>query len=56
MTEGQSVSSYLTVMKEYKNQLRKMGETIAIITHHNHPKKPSRILEADCTDHKDDYT
>ena len=33
MTEGQSVSSYLTVMKEYKNQLGKMGETIAPSSH-----------------------
>ena len=29
MTEGQSVSSYLTTMKEFRNQLRRMGELIA---------------------------
>ena len=33
MTEGQSVSSYLTTMKEFKNQLGRMGEPIAPSTH-----------------------
>jgi gag-polypeptide of LTR copia-type len=33
MTEGQSVSLYLTVMKEYRNQLAKMGEPVASSTH-----------------------
>jgi gag-polypeptide of LTR copia-type len=33
MIEGQSVSEYLTVMKEYRNQLAKMGENIAPSTH-----------------------
>ena len=33
MTEGQSVSSYLTVMKEYRSQLGRMGETIAPSSH-----------------------
>ena len=33
MSEGQSVVSYLTTMKEYWNQLDKMGETIADSTH-----------------------
>ena len=33
MLEGQSVSSYLTVMKEFKTQLEKIGETIAASTH-----------------------
>ena len=31
--EGQSVVSYLTVMKEYKSQLEKMGEWIANSSH-----------------------
>jgi CHAD domain-containing protein len=33
MTEGQSVSAYLTTMKEFRSQLGKMGETIADSTH-----------------------
>ena len=33
MLEGQSVISYLTIMKEFKTQLEKMGETITISTH-----------------------
>ena len=33
MLEGQSVTYYLTVMKEFKTQLEKMGETIAASTH-----------------------
>jgi gag-polypeptide of LTR copia-type len=33
MTEGQSVSPYLTVMKEYRNQLVKMGKPVASSTH-----------------------
>ena len=33
MIEGQSVIMYLTTMKEYRNQLEKMGETIASSTH-----------------------
>ena len=41
--EGKSVVSYLTVMKEFKTQLEKMGEMIATSTHtattlHNLPK------------------
>ena len=31
--KGQSVVSYLTVMKEFKTQFEKMGETIAASTH-----------------------
>ena len=33
MLKGQSVTSYLTVMKKFKTQLKKMGETIAASTH-----------------------
>ena len=33
MVEGQSVTSYLTTMKEFRNQLGKMGETIVNSTH-----------------------
>jgi gag-polypeptide of LTR copia-type len=33
MIEGQSVVTYITTMKEFKNQLTKMGETIANSTH-----------------------
>ena len=33
MIEGQSINAYLTTMKEFQNQLRKMGETIADSTH-----------------------
>ena len=33
MLEGQSVISSLTIMKEFKTQLKKMGETIAASTH-----------------------
>ena len=33
MTEGQSVISYITIMKEYRNQLNKMGETVADSSH-----------------------
>ena len=33
MQEGQSMSSYITAMKEFKIQLEKMGETIANSTH-----------------------
>ena len=33
MVEGQSVITYLTTMREYKNQLKKMGEIIADSTH-----------------------
>ena len=33
MQEGQSVSSYVTTMKEFKIQLEKMGESIADSTH-----------------------
>lgn len=33
MTEGETVSSYITTMKEYQNQLGKMGEIIALSTH-----------------------
>src|SRR3979490_655949 len=33
MVEGQSVITYLTVMREYRTQLKKMGEIIADSTH-----------------------
>ena len=33
MIKGQSVITYLTTMREYKNQLKKMGEIIADSTH-----------------------
>ena len=33
MVEGQSVVTYLTTMREYRNQLKKMGEIIADSTH-----------------------
>ena len=33
MTEGQSVISYITTIKEYRNQLDKMGETVANSSH-----------------------
>ena len=33
MVEGQSVTSYLTTMKEYRSQLERMGETIAPSSH-----------------------
>ena len=33
MLKGQSVVTYLTMMRDYKNQLEKMGETIADSTH-----------------------
>ena len=33
MIEGQSVLTYLTTMREYKNQLKRMGEIIADSTH-----------------------
>ena len=33
MIKGQSVITYLTTMKEYRNQLEKMGETITSSTH-----------------------
>ena len=33
MIEGQSVITYLTTMREYKNQLKRMGEIIADSTH-----------------------
>ena len=33
MVEGQSVITYLTTMREYKNQLKRMGEIIADSTH-----------------------
>ena len=33
MIKGQSVITYLTTMREYRNQLKKMGETIADSTH-----------------------
>ena len=33
MVEGQSVVSYLTSMKEFRSQLKKMGENIADSTH-----------------------
>ena len=33
MVKGQSVTSYLTTMKEFRNQLGKMGEMIANSTH-----------------------
>ena len=33
MIEGQSVVTYLTIMREYRNQLKKMGEVIADSTH-----------------------
>ena len=33
MVEGQSVITYLTTMREFRNQLKKMGEVIADSTH-----------------------
>jgi hypothetical protein len=33
MTEGQSVISYITTMKEFKSQLKRMGESIADSSH-----------------------
>ena len=33
MVEGQSVVTYLTTMREFKNQLKKMGEIITDSTH-----------------------
>jgi len=33
MVEGQSVASYLTTMRDFRNQLKKMGEVIADSTH-----------------------
>ena len=33
MVEGQSVMTYLTIMREYRTQLKKMGEIIANSTH-----------------------
>ena len=33
MLKGQSVITYLTTMRDYKNQLEKMGETIVDSTH-----------------------
>ena len=33
MVEGQSVVSYLTSVKEFRSQLKKMGENIADLTH-----------------------
>ena len=33
MTEGQSVITYITVMKEFRNQLKRMGEVIPDSTH-----------------------
>ena len=33
IVEGQSVITYLTTMKEYKNQLEKMDKSIADSTH-----------------------
>ena len=33
MTKGQSVITYLTTMREYRNQLKKMGEVIADSIH-----------------------
>jgi gag-polypeptide of LTR copia-type len=33
MIDGQSVVTYITTMKEFRNQLTKMGETIADSTH-----------------------
>ena len=33
MVEGQSVTSYLTTMKEYRSQLERMGEHIAPSSH-----------------------
>jgi gag-polypeptide of LTR copia-type len=33
MIEGQSVSSYLTTMREYRNQLYQMGEKVPDSTH-----------------------
>ena len=33
MQEGQSISSYITTMKEFKIQLEKMGETFADSAH-----------------------
>ena len=33
MIKGQSVITYLTTMREYRNQLKKMGEVIADSTH-----------------------
>ena len=33
MIQGQLVVTYLTTMREYRNQLKKMGETIADSTH-----------------------
>ena len=33
MTEGQSVITYITVMKEFRNQLKRMGENVPDSTH-----------------------
>ena len=33
MTEGQSIITYITVMKEFRNQLKRMGEVIPNSTH-----------------------
>ena len=33
MVKGQSVVTYLTTMREFRNQLKKMGEVIANSTH-----------------------
>ena len=33
MTEGQSVITYITIMKEFRNQLKRMGEAIPDSTH-----------------------
>ena len=33
MVEGQSVASYLTIMRDFRNQLEKMGEVITDSTH-----------------------
>ena len=33
MVEGQSVTSYLTTMKEYRSQLKRMGKVIAPSSH-----------------------
>ena len=33
MTEGQSIITYITIMKEFRNQLKRMGEVIPDSTH-----------------------
>ena len=50
MVEGQSVTSDLTTMKEYRSQLKRMGEIIALSSHsatilHNLPESWCSIIQ-----------